>query len=141
MSTPAWQVRSGARKRLINKWIDQGHKLQEEFEDELFFFNLALFLIEYLKGRQAGIEDPKLDEGLDGKTMLFFGTVLVSVRSFARTPIERDALVTRFLEEVLKSVVIPFQSKLLKQEIEHPKLVFHASSAMTKVPFEEEQED
>lgn len=109
MGTSAWQVREMERKQVLGGLHSRAHELREGvYGDELFFFRIARLILFYLAEQTFS----------DGPTGDFCREVVEEIESFARTDEERDALIARFLEKIIESIVISFNHGLNVQELE-----------------------
>lgn len=90
-------------------------------------------MIEYLKRRQRGEENPEVRLPKDeSHCELFFGGALERISQFARSEAEKDVLLVQFLEKLIGTGTSRFHGELLRQEQMEPEKIFHAPSAMAE---------
>ena len=112
----AWQVRGCQRQHLIEELTRKVYERADEVDNQFFYLEIVLVIIEYLKNRQKGISNPKINE--KNAVGFFLGfNVMPTINNFARTEAEGNVLFADFLEKVLASVLSPFRSELQKQEM------------------------
>lgn len=129
----AWQVRGSQRQDLIEELIQASYREEAELDDKSFHLGLASVIAEYLQDRRNEIAKPDIRPDHFG---FFFGAVLATIENFARTEVEKDALVAQFMEKMMAAGLSPFQAALLEQEMHEPEKIFHAPSAMSEIPLE-----
>ena len=125
------QKRESQRQELIEGLIQVSYQEEDSLRDRTFYLKLASAIASYLKDRQKGITEPKTKTD---KVGLFFASILIIMKHFAQTEVERDALIAEFLEKTVAIGTHPFQAALLSQEIHEPEKLFDAPSAMSEVP-------
>ena len=130
----AWIVREGERQKLIEKLIGKvftysGDKFLDEKQAADFEFYTARVVLQTLNKRgfnwDANVDDHEF----------FDREIWGPICSFGKTPSERNALLARFLEKLLGSVLNHFHAELRSDEIHNTRAVFGTDSTMDEVPF------
>jgi len=122
----AWQIREFQQQELIENLLRESYEKENDLGDRIFHLRLSLIIIYYLIQRRNNVAEPGL---LIDNVGIFFDSVLTKIKKFARTEIERDALVVQLLKKVLISGIHPFNAALLSQEIYEPEKLFGKFSA------------
>jgi len=129
----AWMKRGWERQQLIKEMMSSSYRKQDDIGDVAYHLGVALAVIEYLKRRQRGEENPKVRFSKEeSHCELFFGGALERISQFARSEVERDALLVQFLKKMINTGVSRFRGELSREEIMEPEKIFHAPSAMAE---------
>lgn len=136
--TPAWQVREYERQKLVKRLRDQLWDLIDQCGDpdnpDDVCLDVATMIIYRLNANRPE-QEPLVHPGARA---FVYTTALPQIREFARVEEEATALMSIFLEKILETPLGHLKANLLSAEIHRPQEVFHASSAMTEVAFENE---
>ena len=129
----AWMKRSWERQQLIEEITSLSYRKEDDIGDVAYHLGMASAIIEYLKRRQRGEENPKIRLSKEeSHCELFFGGALERISQLARSEVEKDVLLVQFLEKMIGTGVSRFYGELLRQEIMEPEKIFQAPSAMTE---------
>ena len=138
----AWRVRESQRQELFEDLKRRAFEKEEEEDGSHCFFLLLLSAaiarhLIMVKQRGSAL-NIIIFPWLFPESVSRFLTqeVLPKVKEFSRTETEADALLAKFLGEILQSGLNPFHAALMREEISNPQKIFHASSAMTKMSLE-----
>jgi len=130
----AWMKRSGERQRLIEKFVQSSYRKEDDIGDISYYLGVASAVVEYLKRRQQGEQNPEVKLSKEkSHCELFFKGVLERVSQFARSEAERDVLLVQFLKKMIDAGVGRFYGELSRQEMMESEKIFHAPSAMAEV--------
>ena len=134
MSTEAWIKKGGERQQLIEEMVRSSYRKQDDIGNVAYHLGVASAVIEYLKRRRRGEQNPKVRLSKEeSHCELFFGGALEKINQFARSEAEKDVLLVQFLEKMIGMGVSRFYGELVRQEQMEPEKIFHAPSAMTRV--------
>ena len=126
----AWVVRSYQRQEFLRKLMRKTCEAEEKFKEKgvLFFVqDLVVVTVEYL-------EDGGIPRRMTGPW--FTAVVIPDVEHFARSLLERDALLALFLKDhLLPAALSRVFANLQREEFEHPEIIFHAEGPMEDMPF------
>ena len=128
----AWQKRGWERQQLLEGLMRETYDREEELGDPIFLFRLAKTILAHIQQRHWNAPRHDLNQMED----FFHEAVFPAIHELARSQAEEDALMAEFFEKLIKAVLQPFHSALLREENETPEHIFRAPSAMAEVPLE-----
>jgi len=142
----AWQVREGQRQELVENLMIKVFEQSESFDDEKDAFRfeceVAENIVSFLKGARFVEEVKRIPHLYEWRFNKFVHEQIWGlIKEFSRTPSERNALLVRFLERLLDSILNHFHAELTHDEIQNTRAVFGTDSAMDEVPFSKEENE
>jgi hypothetical protein len=153
---PAWQVRESARQTLLTEIMNEVFVLEEQLAQAVQPEGWGLRPVTRQEVQRLlhkkflrlldGQEPEKNDHTLlvmggwtRDQTKLykdFVAGTREKIKSFERSPEEGQAIYATLFEWTVKEIAHPYHSALERQAAENPQLIYHAESAMDKVPLE-----
>jgi hypothetical protein len=143
--TEAWMKREGERQDLRKEFkralmdLEEEMELEEEGERQKFYFHLVVIMMKYLL---ENADEPPFRTDMSahekGATVAFYRMILPKVKKFARVKSEGQVIIGELITWGMETILRPFHSALLREEIHYPQEVFHASGAMARVEIEDE---
>jgi len=100
------------RQQLVQTLIEMAYQMKENMKDRTFHLKLIQIVVQYLEERQRDIAKPGIKPD---KTGIFFSSILITIRAFARSIEEEDFLVSEFLEKITVVGLYPFYRALTEK--------------------------
>ncbi len=146
MGTPAWQKREYERQEFIrnlNRMVDDAYEALDEETNESeaygFMVKLLHLALDFFDDRHSEysfdtlVEQPS-DSEISKKAYHVWQELLEATSKFARSETERDDILATFFErELTPGLMAPFHAKALRERMEAPERVLHASSSTEEV--------
>jgi len=121
----ALRVRNVQQQEIIQDLVQISHNEGRGAARRSFHLKLTSTIIGYLIDRSNGITNPVIKQDPYGS---FFVIVLVLIKNFARTEVERDAIIAKFLEKVMAAGLNSFHAALITQAMYKPEKLFDTHS-------------
>lgn len=145
--TEAWQKRQYERQKFHDEWVGRVFDAMEMASDEVesqsdsFLFELVQIVFEFL-GEMHSLAEP-VKPNFTGTSIQhdaarrFWVDMHSAYDLFARSEAERDSMLATFLQEkLLPPVLNHFHANLLKEQMENPRQIYHASNSMEEAEIE-----